>query len=52
MVFGSDCPVQDPFSQLRVIETLTRDGPLGVNLSATDMEAIMGDNMARLLRLS
>ena len=52
MVFGSDCPVQDPFSQLRVIETLTRDGPLGVNLSASDMEAIMGNNMARLLRLS
>ena len=51
MVFGSDCPVQDPCSQLRIIETLTRDGPLGINLSRSDMEAIMGDNLARLLRL-
>ena len=51
MVFGSDCPVQDPFSQLRVIETLTRDGALGMNLSDHDMEAIMGDNMVRLLHL-
>lgn len=52
MVFGSDCPVQDPYSQLRVIETLTRPGPLGVNLSDGDMEAIIGGNMARLLALA
>ena len=51
MVFGSDCPVQDPYSQLRIIETLTRDGPLGINLSESDMEAIMGNNLARLLHL-
>ena len=51
MVFGSDCPVQDPYSQLRIIQTLTRDGPLGINLSEPDMEAIMGNNLARLLRL-
>lgn len=51
LVFGSDCPVQDPYSQLRIIETLTRDGPLGINLSESDMEAIMGNNLARLLRL-
>ncbi len=50
MVFGSDCPVQDPYSQLRVIETLTRPGPLGVDLSNGDMELILGGNMARLLR--
>ena len=52
LVFGSDCPVLDPFSQLRIIETLTRDGPLGVNLSDDDMEAIMGGNLARLLGLA
>ncbi len=52
LVFGSDCPVQEPYSQLRIIETLTRPAPLGVNLSDDDMEAIMGGNLAGLLKLN
>jgi predicted TIM-barrel fold metal-dependent hydrolase len=51
LVFGSDCPPQDIFSQLRPIECLTWKPPLGENLSPEGMEMIMGDNMARLLKL-
>jgi predicted TIM-barrel fold metal-dependent hydrolase len=52
LVFGSDCPPQDIYSQLRPVECLTWKPPLGVGLSDSDLEKIMGDNIARLTRIS
>jgi predicted TIM-barrel fold metal-dependent hydrolase len=51
LVFGSDCPIQEIGSQLRVIEVLTWEQPLGIKLSEAHAEGIMGDNLARLLQL-
>ncbi len=50
LVFGSDCPIQEIGSQLRVIEVLTWEPPLGIRLPVEKAEAIMGDNLATLLR--
>jgi predicted TIM-barrel fold metal-dependent hydrolase len=48
-VFGSDSPPQEIYSQLRVVQCLSRRPPLGLNLGDEDVEAIMGGNLARLL---
>lgn len=49
LIFGSDCPIQEIGSQLRTIEVLTWKPPLGIGLAEEDAEAIMGDNLSRLL---
>jgi predicted TIM-barrel fold metal-dependent hydrolase len=50
LIFGSDCPIQEMGSQLRPIEVLAWKPPIGMNLPETDVEKIMGDNMAELLK--
>lgn len=52
LVFGSDSPPQDIFSQLRVVECLHRKPPLGVGLSEEDVYAILGGTLARLLKVA
>jgi len=49
LVFGSDCPIQEIGSQLRVIEVLTWEPPIGIRLPEAKAEGIMGDNLAALL---
>jgi len=51
LVFGSDSPPLDLWSQLRLVESLTQQPPLGVGMSRSDAEKIMGGTMARLLKL-
>ncbi len=50
-VFGSDCPIQEMGSQLRIVDVLSWDEPMGIHLPLGETEAIMGDNLARLLKL-
>jgi predicted TIM-barrel fold metal-dependent hydrolase len=50
LIFGSDCPIQEMGSQLRPIEVLAWKPPVGMNLPEADVEKIMGDNMAALLK--
>ena len=52
LVFGSDSPPQDIFSQLRIVECLHRKPPLGVNLSEDDVFRILGGNLLRLMGLT
>lgn len=49
LIFGSDSPPQDIFSQLRVVECLSRNPPLGVNLPEEDIFKILGGNLERLM---
>jgi predicted TIM-barrel fold metal-dependent hydrolase len=51
LIFGSDSPPQDIYSQLRVVECLVRKPPLGVNLSEDDVFGILGGNLMRLLHI-
>ena len=51
LVFGSDCPIQEMGSQLRVIEVLTWERPIGIKLPEGQAEGIMGDNIAALLQI-
>jgi hypothetical protein len=51
LVFGSDSPPQDIFSQIRVVECLHRKPPLGVELSDEQVLGILGGNLSRLLKL-
>ncbi len=48
LLFWSDCPVQEIGSQLRVLEVLTWDPPIGIRLTSDDLERIMGGNAATL----
>jgi predicted TIM-barrel fold metal-dependent hydrolase len=50
IVFGSDCPIQEMWSQLRTLEVLGWDPPIGIRLSAEDRELLYGDTMAQFLR--
>lgn len=49
IVFGSDCPVQEMGSQLRTLEVLGWEPPIGIGLPADQREMLYGDNMAKLL---
>jgi predicted TIM-barrel fold metal-dependent hydrolase len=51
LVFGSDSPPLDLWSQLRLVESFTAKPPLGVSMRQADAEKIMGNTMARLLKL-
>lgn len=51
LVFGSDCPPMDIFSQLRVVESIAAAPPLGLSWSERDVQLVMGGNLARLLKL-
>ena len=51
LVFGSDTPIQEPYSQLRVVECLAWARPIGVGWSEAQVEQVLGGNMATLLRL-
>lgn len=51
LIFGSDSPPQDIFSQIRVVECLYRDPPLVVNLTEDEVYEILGGNLRRLLKL-
>jgi predicted TIM-barrel fold metal-dependent hydrolase len=48
-VFGSDSPPQEIYSQLRVVQCLSRKPPLGLGLGAEDIALITGGNLERLL---
>ena len=48
-VFGSDCPVLEIGSQLRVVDVLGWAPPIGLGLSDDEIESIMGNNMASML---
>jgi predicted TIM-barrel fold metal-dependent hydrolase len=49
LIFASDCPVQEIGSQLRTVEVLGWEPPLGIGLSPEAVEGIMGGNVASLL---
>ena len=49
LVFASDCPIQEMGSQLRVLEVLTWDPPIGMGLSRADLDRMMGGTMWSLM---
>ena len=49
LLFGSDCPIQEIGSQLRPIEVLGWEPPMGMGLDAQQVEGIFGDNLLALL---
>jgi predicted TIM-barrel fold metal-dependent hydrolase len=52
LIFGSDSPPQEIYSQLRTVTNLHRKPPLGVSLSEEDVLKILGGNLARLMKLT
>jgi predicted TIM-barrel fold metal-dependent hydrolase len=48
-VFASDCPIQEMGSQLRVLEVLTWEPPIGIGLDRADLDRMMGGNMWSLM---
>jgi predicted TIM-barrel fold metal-dependent hydrolase len=52
IMFGSDCPVQEMGTQLRTLETLGWDPPIGIGLAPESRELMYGDNLAKLLGVS
>lgn len=52
LMFGSDSPVMEMGSQLRVLEVLGWKPPMGVRLALEAVEGIMGDNLARLIGMA
>jgi predicted TIM-barrel fold metal-dependent hydrolase len=51
LMYGSDAPFHDMYSQLRPIEVLCHKPPFGINLSEADRERIFGGNAAEVFRL-
>jgi uncharacterized protein len=49
LVFGSDCPIQEIGSQLRVLEVLAWDPPIGIGLARDDLDKIMGGTLWSLI---
>lgn len=52
LLFGSDCPIQEIGSQLRPIEVLGWEPPMGIGLDEHQVEGIFGDNLLALLAKS
>lgn len=48
-VFGSDCPIQEIGSQLRVLEVLCWDPPIGNGLERADLEKMVGGTLWSLM---
>ena len=48
-VFASDCPIQEIGSQLRVLEVLAWEPPIGINLAREDLDKITGGTMWSLM---
>jgi predicted TIM-barrel fold metal-dependent hydrolase len=49
LVFASDCPIQEMGSQLRVLEVLTWDPPIGIGLAHDDLDRMMGGTIWSLM---
>ncbi len=49
IMFGSDCPVQEMGTQLRTLEVLGWDPPIGIRLPAEQRELLYGDNLTKLI---
>ena len=52
LMFGSDCPIQEIGSQMRPIEVLGWEPPMGMSLRPDQVEGILGDNLLALLAKS
>jgi uncharacterized protein len=50
LIFGSDCPIQEIGSQLRVLEALTWRPPIGVGLTHHEFQQIVGGTLCSLIR--
>ena len=48
ILHASDCPIQEMGSQIRLLEVLSWDPPVGANVSPADVELILGGNADRL----
>jgi len=51
LIFAIDTPPNNPGITFQMLESLTQAPPIGLNLSAEDLEKILGDNLAALLGL-
>jgi predicted TIM-barrel fold metal-dependent hydrolase len=51
LLLGSDCPIQEIGSQIRVIEVLGWPNPMGLGISEKDIEKILGENAVQLFHL-
>lgn len=51
LLLGSDCPIQEIGSQIRVIEVLKWPSPMGLGIKEEEVEQILGGNAVRLFRL-
>jgi predicted TIM-barrel fold metal-dependent hydrolase len=51
VLHATDCPVQEMGSQLRLLEVLQWEAPIGIGLAKDDAALLMGGNAVRLLRL-
>jgi predicted TIM-barrel fold metal-dependent hydrolase len=49
LIFGSDCPIQEMGSQMRPIEALGWDEPIGINLPRAEIDGILGNTLWSLL---
>jgi predicted TIM-barrel fold metal-dependent hydrolase len=49
LIFGSDCPIQEMGSQLRPIEVLGWDEPIGINLPREEIDGILGNTLWSLI---
>lgn len=51
LLLGSDCPIQEIGSQMRVVEVLGWPSPMGLGIPAEEVEKILGGNAVELFRL-
>lgn len=52
LIFGSDCPILEIGSQLRVLDVLGWPAPMGIDLPVAELEGVLGDNAASLFSIS
>lgn len=51
LLLASDCPIQETGSQMRVLEALTFQPPIGMGISEVHLEKMLGDNAGHLFHL-